>query len=87
MPENLNRNKDLVFSNRVHKLDKFLTNNDCTKVPAFKPCYETTRLLLIGTTKELDKANADIVVLNQVIDKLMGNINAIIDNLNDKKEK
>lgn len=69
----------------VGKLDYYLTNNDCLKAEDFARCYLQTRLLLITTTKELD---ASIDLINgayQVIDKLMSNINVVIDNLSDDK--
>lgn len=48
-------------------------------------CYRETRLILITTTKELDAANDKINLLNQVVDRLSGNVSAIIDNLDDQK--
>lgn len=70
------------------KLDYYLSNNDCQTQDDFKGCYRETRLILITTTKELDAANEKIGLLNQVIDKLTGNVTAIIDNLdNDKAEQ
>lgn len=53
--------------------------------PLYKECYINTRLLLITTTKELDAANDQINALNTVVDRLMGNINGIIDNFDDTK--
>ncbi|QZA70615.1 hypothetical protein AH04_138 [Erwinia phage AH04] len=67
------------------KLDYYLTNNDCQTQADFGGCYRETRLVLITTTKELDAANEKINLLNQVVDKLSGNVTAIIDNLNDDK--
>lgn len=67
----------------IGNLDQFLGNNDCLKTDEFQKCYLHTRLLLIGTTKELDASNDRINGLNQVIDQLIGNINAIIDNFDD----
>lgn len=69
----------------VAKLDYYLTNNDCQTQADFGGCYRETRLVLITTTKELDAANEKINLLNQVVDKLSGNVTAIIDNLNDDK--
>lgn len=67
----------------IGKLDYYLGNNDCISFPEslYKQCYLQTRLLLIATTKELDAANDQINNLNQVIDKLTGNINAVIDTI------
>lgn len=43
---------------------------------------------MITTTKELDAANDKINLLNEVIDKMTGNVSSIIDNLdNDKAEQ
>lgn len=66
----------------IGKLDAYLAANDCTKEPDFNGCYREARLLLIATTKELDAANDQINGLNKVVDRLMGNVNSIIDNLN-----
>lgn len=72
----------------IGKLDYYLSNNDCTTQADFSGCYQETRLILITTTKELDAANDKINLLNQVIDKMTGNVSAIIDNLdNDKAEQ
>ena len=72
----------------IGKLDYYLSNNDCTTQTDFAGCYRETRLILITTTKELDAANDKINLLNQVIDKMTGNVSAIIDNLdNDKAEQ
>lgn len=72
----------------IAKLDYYLTNNDCTVQADFKGCYRETRLLLIATTKELDAANDHINLLNQTVDRFSGNINAVIDNLdNDKADE
>lgn len=68
----------------VEKLGAYLNANDCNQQIDFKGCYRETRLLLIATTKELDAANDQINGLNQVVDQLIGNVDAIIDNLNDK---
>lgn len=66
-------------------LDSYLESNDCLTVPDFQMCYLHTRLLLIATTKELDASNDRINNLNQVVEKLSGNIHSIIDNFDDKK--
>lgn len=66
-------------------LDNYLESNDCLTVPDFQMCYLHTRLLLIATTKELDASNDRINNLNQVVEKLSGNIHSIIDNFDDKK--
>lgn len=68
-------------------LDAYLTRNDCMVVPDAKGCYSATRLLLIRTTKELDASNSRINDLNQVVDRLLGNITAIIDNLNEGSQE
>lgn len=68
----------------IGKLDYWLTANDCLKSENYAKCYAQTRMLLIATTKELDASNDQINGLNQVVDKLNGNIVSIIDNLNDK---
>ncbi|QGH71975.1 lambda Rz1-like protein [Klebsiella phage N1M2] len=67
----------------IGNLDQFLATNDCLSSPDFEMCYLHTRLLLIGTTKELDASNDRINGLNEVVDRLIGNINAIIDNFDD----
>ena len=72
-------------ASNIQQLDQYLSANDCTKEPDFKGCYREARLLLIATTKELDAANDQINGLNQVVDQLIGNVNAIIDNLNGKE--
>ena len=72
----------------VGKLDYYLSNNDCQAAADFQGCYRETRLLLITTTKELDAANDKINLLNEVIDKMTGNVSSIIDNLdNDKAQQ
>lgn len=62
-------------------VDKYLTTNDCGIAYDFKGCYAETRHLLIMTTKELDAANSRVSDLNQVVDRLLGNINSIIDTI------
>jgi hypothetical protein len=69
----------------IGKLDYYLSNNDCQNQTDFAGCYRETRLILITTTKELDAANEKINLLNQVVDRLSGNVSAIIDNLDDNK--
>ncbi|UIS25086.1 hypothetical protein PQC65_gp148 [Aeromonas phage pAEv1810] len=69
---------------RMDKLNQFLEHNDCTKEVAKDACYATTRLILIATTKELDVSSEQINGLNQVVDKLIKNIDLIITNLNEK---
>ena len=39
---------------------------------------------MIATTKELDASNDHINNLNKVVDRMTGNVSAIIDNLNDE---
>lgn len=63
------------------KIDQYLALNDCGIAYDFKGCYAETRHLLIMTTKELDAANSRISDLNQVVDRLLGNINSIIDTI------
>lgn len=70
---------------RGEKLNQFLTYNDCGQTTVKSGCYETTRLLLIATTKELDKSSERINALNAVVDQLIKNIDLIISNLNDQK--
>jgi hypothetical protein len=74
-----------VRDSNIGKLDYYLKNNDCTTQQDTLGCYRETRLILITTTKELDAANDKINLLNQVVDKLSGNVSAIIDNLDDQK--
>lgn len=69
---------------RMDKLNLFLEQNDCTKEVAKDACYATTRLILIATTKELDVSSEQINGLNQVVDKLIKNIDLIITSLNEK---
>ncbi|AEV89576.1 lambda Rz1-like protein [Pseudomonas phage OBP] len=69
----------------IGKLDYYLGNNFCLTQDDFKGCYLETRLLLIATTKELDAANDQINGLNQALDRMTGNINSVIDNLQDNK--
>lgn len=69
----------------IDKLSFYLEGNNCLNTPLYKECYINTRLLLITTTKELDAANDQINALNTVVDRLMGNINGIIDNFDDTK--
>lgn len=74
---------------RMEKLDQYLSVNDCSQTAAKATCYNTTRLLLIATTKELDKTSAKVDSLNQVIDRLTETINTMINELanNEKKKK
>lgn len=71
----------------VPGLEAYLNISNCLVATDFKSCYSATRLLLIKTTKELDASNSRINDLNQVVDRLLGNINAIIDNLNEETQK
>ena len=68
----------------MDKLNLFLEQNDCTKEVAKDACYATTRLILIATKKELDVSSEQINGLNQVVDKLIKNIDLIITSLNEK---
>ena len=68
----------------MDKLNQLLEHNDCTKEVAKDACYATTRLILIATTKELDVSSEQINGLNQVVDKLIKNIDLIITSLNEK---
>ena len=74
-----------VRESNIGKLDYYLQNNNCMTVEDTQGCYRETRLILITTTKELDAANDKINLLNQVVDRLSGNVSAIIDNLDDQK--
>lgn len=67
-------------------LDLYLKKNNCLTTTKLTTCYKNTRLLLIVTTKELDERNARINGLNQIIDKLIDNINVIIDNLGESEK-
>lgn len=69
----------------IGKLDYYLSHNDCAVQQDTIGCYRETRLILITTTKELDAANEKNNLLNQVVDRLSGNVSAIIDNLDDQK--
>jgi hypothetical protein len=85
IPSNVYTKDWKVRESNVGKLDYYLSNNDCQAQADFKGCYRETRLVLITTTKELDAANEQINLLNQVVDRLSGNVEAVIDNLDDAK--
>lgn len=65
----------------IDKLEYYLGNNNCLEMDNYKGCYLQTRLLLIATTKELDASNDQINALNAAIDKLTGNVNFMITEL------
>lgn len=67
---------------RMEQLGQFLSQNDCTKTVAKDACYNSTRLILIATTKELDNDAETINALRSTIDQLIININKIIDEFN-----
>lgn len=75
------------IESRQGLLQEFLTMNDCEKTVAKSSCYRTTRLILISTTRELDTSSARINALNEVIDKLVENINTIIDEVSAKRKQ
>lgn len=68
-------------------LDKYLTMNDCTQTAAKASCYRSTRLLLITTTKELDATTARVNALNATIDRLIINVNTVIDEVSKEPDK
>lgn len=45
---------------------------------AYDACYKETRLRLIQTTEKLDGAEIDNYVLNRTVDRMIRNIDAII---------
>ena len=71
----------------MDKLDQYLNMNDCTKTAAQASCYRSTRLLLITTTKELDATTARVNALNATIDRLIININTVIDEVSKEPDK
>ncbi len=85
IPPNVYSKDWKYLSSNIGKLDYYLEQNNCEQQVDFKGCYRETRLLLIATTKELDAANDHINNLNQVVDKMTGNVVSIIDNLDDVK--
>ena len=67
---------------RMEKLRVFLSQNDCTKTAAKDSCYNSTRLILVGTTKELDQSADTINALRSTIDQLIANLNKVIEEFN-----
>lgn len=72
---------------RMDKLSEYLSVNDCTKTSAKDNCYKSTRLLLIATTKELDKEVDNTNALKSTIDQLISNLNKVIEEMNRKEQK
>lgn len=85
IPSNVYSKDQKKRESNVKKLDYYLSNNNCQTAIDFQGCYRETRLLLITTTKELDAANDKINLLDEVIDRMTGNVSSIIDNLNNDK--
>lgn len=67
---------------RMDKLKLFLSQNDCTKTSAKDSCYNSTRLILVGTTRELDQSADTINALRSTIDQLIANLNKVIEEFN-----
>ena len=63
------------------ELTSYLNKNDCSVLrdkAAYDACYKETRLRLIQTTEKLDGAEIDNYVLNRTVDRMIRNIDAII---------
>lgn len=67
---------------RMEQLSAFLARNDCTKTVAKDACYNSTRLILVATTKELDQGADTINALRSTIDRLIENLNKVIEEFN-----
>jgi hypothetical protein len=87
IPDNVYQPDWKPINPRMELLDKYLSMNDCTETAAKASCYRSTRLLLITTTKELDATSARVNALNATIDRLVLNINTVIDEVSKEPDK
>lgn len=71
---------------RMGQLRTYLSSNDCTKTVAKDACYSSTRLILIATTKELDEHAELINSLRATVDRLVNNLDQVIDTVNSQNQ-
>lgn len=74
---------------RLGALTAFLEHNDCTDAQlsfqAKMNCYRVTRVLLINTTRELDRTDVKLYAGQRTVTQLVDNINMLIDSLDTPK--
>lgn len=68
-------------SSRADELSSYLADNDCLINPDFGYCYQLSRIRLIHTTKELESVEYINYVQLLTINRLIKNINSILDSL------
>lgn len=73
----------VIHQSQLDDLDHFLKEDDCLKQTDFVTCYKLTRLRLIRTTNDLDKANNYLYTNQSVVGSLIQNINTVINALSD----
>lgn len=75
----------------LSSLTTFLLANDCTdkqlSLQVKENCYRVTRVLLINTTRELDRNSVTLYAGQRTIAQLISNIDMLIDSLDTPKPK